>query len=446
MARKKAAIELPVVTNELTKPIGQVAEECYTIYGAYVNNFRAIPNVVDGLKVSYKRLIWASMQYPKGQDIPTMNLVSSLSRWHPHGVTGCEDLNANLVKSGIFSGSGFFGNVQIDGVVNPHAATRYTHNRLSDLYWDVFGDLTKEVPKIESPQGELEPIHIPTVFPICLYLKNLVSGLGVGIATCFPNFSPKSLYQAYIHNNPKLLEPNVDLILDKENSELDRLWTTGKGRVIYSYKISRYSNGKEEGILFETKDGTDIFTPRLTKFKKLAEEGKVCIEDLTDDQGAKLFIYRIPGAKGITVEDIEGLARKVCYDATTYQLNVTNGQTAFRIPLYNWLDYTYKNYIDLITKVNAKKIEKCMFDINVQKALPIIADYILNKNPQASDKDIEQALGIPEDIINVVMQKPIAYLRKNKDTSDRIKDLEKKLKELQNFNPVKYTEGIINKL
>jgi hypothetical protein len=221
---------------------------------------------------------------------------------------------------------------------------------------------------------------------------------------------------------------------------------TGKGRVIYSYKISRATSddGKSEGILFE--GDTGIFTPKINKFSKLVEEGKVYIEDLTDENGPKLFIGRIPGARGITPEDIELLCRKICFDATTYVLNVTNGKSAFRVPLYYWLDYTYKNYINLVTEVNKKKIEKCKFDISVQESIPVIADYIMNKNPKATDEEIISALGIPAEIIGVVMSKPISYLRKNRDTAERIKALKDKLKELKRFDPVKYTEEIINKL
>lgn len=448
MGRKKKEMELRLVTpDELTKPIGQIAEECYTYFGSYVNNFRAIANLADGLKISYRRLIWAALQFPKGQDIPTMNLISSLTKWHPHGTQGCEGLNAVLVNSGVFSGHGFFGNIQIDGVVNPHSATRYTRNRLSDLYWDIIGDNVKYVDLIESPQGGMEPTYIPLPLPLCLYLKgSVVSGLGVGVMSEYPNFSPKSMFMAYKKNDPNLLEPNIDILIDKKNSELDRLWNTGKGRVIYSYKISRAmsTDGKSEGILFE--GDTAIFTPKLKGFKKLIEAGKVYTEDITDEKGPKLFVGRVPGAKGITTKDIEDIARKICYDATTYQLNVTNSKTTFRIPLKDWIDYTYKNYIELVSKVNAKKIEKCKFDIMVQEALPFIADYILNKNPRATDSEISKALNLPPEVIEVVMSKPISYLRKNKDTSDRVKGLKDKLKELKKFDPIKYTEEIINKL
>ena len=201
-----------------------------------------------------------------------------------------------------------------------------------------------------------------------------------------------------------------------------------------------------EGILFETKDGTEIFTPKLKPLKKLADEGKVYIEDITDSDSCKMVVYRIPGARGITIDDIEALCRKCCFSAQTYNLNVTNGSTAFRIPLRAWIDFTYKRYIDLITEVNRKKIEKVKFDIMVQEAIPIISDYIINKNPKATDEEICQAFGMSSEIVSTVMGKPISYLRKNKDTAERIKSLKDKLKELKKFNPVQYTEEIIKKL
>ena len=433
--------------KELTKSVQEISEECYTLYGGYVNNVRAIANLNDGCKISYRRLIYMSTKFPKGQEIPTHKFVSSLSEVHGHSTDGCEGLNANLVKSGVFSGHGFFGNTQIDGIVNPHAATRYTKNRLSDLYWEVIGDLIKEVPYIESDQGPLEPTYIPLPIPLCLYMSSgVVSGLGVGINCLYPNFSPKSLYKALITDDPKYLEPNMNLLIDKKNSDLKGLWESGKGKVIYSYKISRMTSddGKSEGILFE--GDTGIFTPKIGKLDKLIDDGKVYIEDITDENGPKLFIGRVPGARGITVDDIEKIARRICYDSSVYQLNVTDGTSAFRIPLREWLRYTYKNYIELLIQVNNKRIEKVNFDILVQKALPVVADYILNQKPGATDEQICKALKLPAEIVAAVLGKPISYLRKNQDTKARVKALQDKLKELKSFDPKKYAEEIIKKL
>ena len=53
---------------------------------------------------------------------------------------------------------------------------------------------------------------------------------------------------------------------------------------------------------------------------------------------------------------------------------------------------------------------------------------------------------MPKEIVEAVMAKPISQLRKNKDNSERIKALKDKLRELKKFDPVAYTEEIINKL
>lgn len=446
MARKKKeekVLELPQVSSQqLQKGIGEFVTSAYLDFGDYINNHRHMPEVVDGLKISYRRLIYSATQFPKGKEIPSTTLQNYVANYHPHGLTSMNEMSAELYHAGIFSGEGSFGFTSIDGTFNPPAAPRYTHTWLSSLYWDIIGDLIKEVPYVESPLGALEPQYLPLPIPACLYI-GVTQGLGVGISTLIPNFSPKSLYEAYINNNPELLEPNVDLFIDKKNSQLSSIWTTGKGKVIYCYKISRSTLNNTDGILFE--GDTSIFTPKLAKFKSLIEEGKVYTEDLTDQDGPKLFIGRVPGARGCSIDDIENLARKACYSDATYVLNVTNGKSAFRIPLYDWLDYTYKNYINLVTQVNQKKIEKCKFDIKVQECIPLVGSLI-NQNPKITDAEICEALKIEEEVVAQIMSKPISYLRNNKDTSDRVKSLKDKLKELKAFDAVKFTEDLINKL
>lgn len=448
MAKKKEIQQIP---QNLQRSVGDITEEAYVLYGGYVNCNRALPRL-DGLKVSVARLLYAALLSPRGKMLPAHELVPSIQRWHPHGTVGVELSCSHLVRSGIFTGDGFFGFTSIDGVVSPPAATRYLHVRVSDVYCDVLKDLVKPeyIGYHESPQGELEPDYLPCPLPFALFMPIQTMGLGVAAKTNLPSFNPVSILNAYKKNNPQLLESSVDLILDKKHSELDKLWKTGKGKVVYSYKISRQksADGKSEGILFESKSecATEIFTPKISKFDKLISEGKVYTEDLTDENGPKLFVGRVPGARGITIEDIEKIARKICYSSVEYNLWVTDGRTAFRIPMYAWVDYTYHNYIKLLGEVNVKKIEKVQFDIKVNEALPVVADYILNKNPKATDEQISKTLGIPLEIVSAVVSKPISYLRKNQDTAERIKALKDRLKELKRFNPVQYTEEIIQKL
>ena len=125
---------------------------------------------------------------------------------------------------------------------------------------------------------------------------------------------------------------------------------------------------------------------------------------------------------------------------------MSRGIKAFRIPIKDWVEYTYNNYLEAIQKVNEHRIDKVRFDIAVQEALPLISNYIINENPKASDTEIMKVFQMPKEIVEAVMAKPISQLRKNKDNSERIKALKDKLKELKKFDPVVYTEEIINKL
>lgn len=454
MAKKKKQEilqELPQITiEELTRGIGDIAREAYADYSKYVNTVRHICSVNDGCKVSYRRLIFTAYDFGKAKgDIPTSTLLSSVSKIHPHSVEGMLDLNAELVRSGIFSGEGNFGSISVDGTKYDPSAARYTKNRLSDLYWKILGPLLPEVEYIESPVSGLEPSYLPLPQPLALFLRGSVQGLGVGLRADYPSFDPWSMYQAMINDNPQLLEPRINLILDKKNSELEKLFRTGKGRIIYSYGISRATSedGRSQGILFE--GDTDLFAPPIMKnrqFKKWLEEGKVYYENMTDIHGPKLFIGKVPGSKGVSIEDIEDLCRKNCFSAVTYNLNVTDGISAFRIPLLDWLRHVYTRYIDLVTQVNVKRIEKVKFDIAVQLALPQIATYILNVNPKADDDELARALGLPLEVVRAVMEKPISQLRKNQDTTARVKQLKDRLKELKSFDPVVFTEEIIKQL
>ena len=164
---------------------------------------------------------------------------------------------------------------------------------------------------------------------------------------------------------------------------------------------------------------------------------------MTDSKGPKMFVGLVSG-RGVTLQELEKLCRQCCWDGTTYQLNVTSGETCFRIPLYSWLDYTYKNYIRLLEEVTKRRIEKVTFDLKVQTAIPKIAEYILN-NPKVSDKELIEKTGYTKEVISEVLKKPLGLLRK-KDTSEKIKELKDKLAELKKFDPKEYTKNLIEKL
>lgn len=364
---------------------------------------------------------------------------------HEHSTDGSYGVVAAFVKSGVFTGQGSWGVRSINGNSDPAAAPRYTEARVSDKYYKILGRLIKKVPYVESPVGPLEPTFMPVPIPISLCLDTLVSGIGLGISTDLPNFSAKSMYQAYIHDDPSLLEPNIDIDLDKGKSDLSGLWNEGRGRVVYKYRWSRIKGPDgNPGMLIEGDAG--IFVPRLKRIKDWQADGKVYIEDMVTQDGAKLAIYKVPNVKSITIDDIEKEVEKICVNNNTYSLNVSDGGSAFRIPLREWIKATYTNYINLVTQDNKEEIEKVKFDIKVYSNIEQVANYIINENPKAENEEIIKATGLEPEVVSAIMSRTISNLRKTKDQTEKVKSLKDKLKELKSFNAVEFTDKIINEL
>jgi DNA gyrase subunit A len=443
--KQQVVPQVIVPQGQLYKSLGDIAESAYFRFGDYANNHRQLPDVRDGIKVSYRRVLTAALEHPMGAHISTATLLGELSSRHPHSTDGCITLINNFVHSGIFDGDGNFGEIYVlDGDSTESAAPRYTKVCISQKYRKILGDLVKDVPWNDSPVEKKEPDFLPTPLPLAFILKYHMQGLGVALRTEIPSFSMKSLYQALIHDDPNLLESGVDLILDKSRSDLVGLWTKGTAKITYSYHLSRVTSddGKTEGILFQ--GDTGVFQVKLSKkLKKLQEEGKITIDNVSDMNGPKMLISRVPGARGVTIDDVAKLCEEVCRNTTQYTLNVTNSETCFQIPLREWLRYTYDNYLKLLQFSVSKKIAQTEFDIKVQTAMPVVAQMIM-ANPKVTNTEIQKTTGYEIEVIEAIMAKPIGQLRKNKDNSDRIKALKERLKNLKAFDPVKHTEEVIN--
>lgn len=450
--KKEKEITKPVtvtVNQPEDKPIGEIVATNFKDYSSYSINHRAVPELYGGIKESYKRLIYAAhLMYKAGTLSPAESLVKSVSRWHPHSVDGLDGTMALFVHSGVFSGEGAFGGINIaDGEAEPCAALRYLHISLSPVYHKILGELIDLVPKVESPTGEMEPQYIPLPLPLSCCLKSDVTGLG-SVKTVIPSFKPWSLYQAYIHNDPNLLEVNCNINIDKANSTLADIWNTGTGIITYYYNVTpcKGPDGRSEGVLFE--GDTWKFTPKWNneKFKKLVEDGKIFTVDLTDITGPKLFMGKVPDVRGITATDVVNLAKELYWTSINYSLKVTSDESAKPIPLKIWVDLVYKNYINLLIQVNQIKIAECEFAIQVQKAIPIFRDYIVKVNPEATDEELQKNLGFTPEIIKALSSKSLMTIRKTPENEEALNRLNKELEKLKSFDPIKFTEDIIKQM
>jgi len=366
----------------MKQAIGKFVEDAVTMFGDDVNKIRQLPFLYDGLKPNYRRIIFKSL----GIDTLTKvaNIIGNVLTLHPHGDESLRKPVSNLVRWGILDGQGNHGMKTFFGPDIQPAAPRYPEVKISKKYDDFFRELMPYVPMQESVvnAGVFEPTYLPTPYPICLTSGTL--GIGVGVNTRVPAFTMESLHKAYINNDPNYLEAPFGLELDKEHSDLKGLWNTGIGHVVYKFKVYRDNYQGINGTMIEGEP--EIFKPILDELFKLRESGKVNYKDLSSAKtGRKLFWFREYNIKSISIDDVHNIVEKGCVYDKVYRLTVADQDHVYLIPLKNWLDVTYKNYINLIEVYKADKISKLEFDYKVYKFMPIVAEFILKDRNQTPE-------------------------------------------------------------
>jgi len=414
-----------------------------TDYGREVNTNRHIALITDGLKPVYRRVINSGLKM-QGKMVKTATIVGDvIGTTHPHGDTSVADVVSALVRSNIFEGQGNHGLKMIYGDDIQPSHMRYTEAKLSDAWYNIFRELMPYVPYKEAEiSGNTEPEYLPTPIPLILLFSGL--GIGYGANSRYPFFTAQSLFNAYLKNDPSLLESPGDLHIIQEESELDSLWTTGLGRITYSYQVDLTYTPAGRGTLIHGLP--EIFKPNLEKaFEEEISKRQVFILDQTAGDIPSVFVGRSPNVRAITDDDIYNICTQVCKHTRMYRLTVTDGvNEAFIIPLYCWLGHTLSNYVDLVSKFREDKINKLNFDYQIYTWLSIIAQCQIDHR----DWDAEQIASYNKcdlEVTKAILRKSISTLR-NTDSTAKLKGIQDEIKFYQDLDPNRYTVNLIAKM
>lgn len=431
------------------KGIGEICTEAYILYGKYVNGFRALPYLMDGLKPSYRRIIYTAIKNG-GKEVPTSDLVGNAMKIHPHGDKSIVGVINKLVRYGIFVEGGNFGYYPIYGESMEPAAPRYTETGITPDWYKMIGELLEYVPFIASEkQGQTEPEYIPTVFPLSLIYGS--KGIGIGINSQTPSFSPQSLLEAYLNDDPSLLKPYYDLELDYENSDLEALWRTGKGKVNYKYRVYKdVSSDGSDGVYIE--GDTHLFYPDFSQLLEWRDQGRIFLRDESSEGNNALFIGRNKGVRAVNQEMIyEECLRctntsNIYYPMNqVYKLGINDGKVARYIPMRDWIDTTYKNYVNLIESYKKAKTSQAEFEILVYTHLKSVAEILINSKDDVSNEAIAEKLGIDLDVVNAITRKSISTL-KRVDTESKIESLHDSISWYKSINPEDRIKETISKI
>lgn len=190
----KAVADKNVVPHKLT---GLVRDFMVT-YAAETNMERAIPDFRDGFKPVSRKLLFAANSICKESKTKAARVLGQvIGLYHPHGESGAYSALVTSVNNATpeFIGSGNWGTP-----VDSAAAPRYTEVVMSKYGRSFFlpsyvaSEVTPFVPNYD--RSTTEPLVLPALLPNVLFNGGM--GVGVGVRTSLPSFTPPSVISLMI--------------------------------------------------------------------------------------------------------------------------------------------------------------------------------------------------------------------------------------------------------
>jgi DNA topoisomerase-2 len=162
---------------------------------------RSIPNMVDGLKTSLRKILYSAFKRRLTTEIKVAQFsgyVSETSAYH-HGEASLNGAIVNMAQNFVGSNNihllepcGQFGTRMLGG--DDSASERYIYTYLSPLTRALFPELDDPILQYLNDDGTIvEPEFYVPILPFCLV--NGISGIGTGFSSSIPAYSPKTMVQ-----------------------------------------------------------------------------------------------------------------------------------------------------------------------------------------------------------------------------------------------------------
>lgn len=261
----------------------------YYSYGEYVNKKKMIPNGTDGLLPVQRRLLLTAHLIAKNKFVKTVKVLGEMAaKFHPYSLA--EGTASWAVLNNVLDGSGQWGMIRGTKRIGA-AAPRYTSVRANKLIEKLcFTNINHVV--WEEDEMDKEPKILPTMLPICLFVKYELSTIAFGFKPEIPTYTIPDLIDRLLYlldkGPKKVIKPNVigcEIISGDE--ECEKLLTTGSGKIELKgkYKVDNkkqcvYVYGWSPRIKFE------VLWNRLNNYKnwKLVTSNFIGYVDQTGDE------------------------------------------------------------------------------------------------------------------------------------------------------------------
>jgi DNA topoisomerase-2 len=242
---------------------------------------RSIPNVMDGFKVSQRKIMFVALSHAVKQEMKVGQLapkVAELTDYH-HGeqslnmaVIGMAQDFINSNNLNLLEPHGAFGTRLVSNGADA-ASPRYIFTQVAPIATKLFDNRDNGLIKqLESDGMKIEPEYYAPVLPMILINGTL--GIGTGFSTAVLKYNPRDL-AAYIKalllgKRPKKLTPWYRGFLGKIEPNGDRKYTT--------YGVWKFMNAKRMLHITELPIGT-----WTDDFKKMCEKMLAAKDSALDD-------------------------------------------------------------------------------------------------------------------------------------------------------------------
>lgn len=411
--------------------------EAYKEYSDYVNRGRATPNLLDGAKSVYKRLIYGCYKSAPRHKIKSAELCGYALKYHPHpeGIYNVVCQVADLdCKFPLFDTQGMFG-----GKGGSAAAPRYTNAMLSDLAIDIFCEAVDYCDYEEGEIGYQEPVALPALLQLC-YLEG---AYGIPVGAKLVNIPALNSYELinYIIRKLKAKDldykprnyptPNLgDVIIVSSKEDWEEILNNGTGKL----QLAPIMDIDKNDIITITglPSGKDV----ESVIKILDKEITLDKIDVRDESGmeTKIVIEKVP-RKQCNMKEIFKRLHKKLQSSETYNFMFFKDhkiiKCGFDYSVTESLKYTiraYKNKLQKELEDLKKKlliletIEKIKKDGNIKGLVSLTLNEAV--------KHISKKYKVNEDIAKQVLGRPISYL--TKEHQEEIETLRKEISVREN--------------
>jgi DNA topoisomerase II len=294
---------------------------------------RSIPNVMDGLKISQRKILFSAFKKNLHQEIKVAQFsgyVSEQSGYH-HGEASLNGAIVNMAQDYVGSNNlhllmpnGQFGTRLQGG--KDSASERYIYTKLNALTRKIFRKEDDGVLEYLDDDGlSVEPIYYVPIIP--MVLVNGALGIGTGFATNIPCYDPKQI----IHCIKQKIK---DGTMEYEEPNMVPYYRGFKGTIAkiedhrYATTGCYHVQGKSTLVITELPIGT--WNENYVNFlEKCLDDKKWKMKDYRDLSTDKDIVMEIQFVSGVTLSDQKTL------DKIVKQLKLTTTLSTSNMYLFN---------------------------------------------------------------------------------------------------------------